>query len=216
MLRAGWVLTIPLSLIGCVSFTVQERVQHYNDDGLYLFQQGQYLMACDSFAAALAVQPDDPALFYNIGQCYDRLGDAAQAERNYKECLQRAASHGECHHALVSLVWNSGRRQEAVAMVHEWLEREPQLAAAYAEDGWLWFQAGDLPRAQARFQQALELDPHEPRALIELARVYESLQRPTYAAALYERVLALNPKQTEVARRLNALRAQGVGQPQPD
>jgi tetratricopeptide (TPR) repeat protein len=109
-----------------------------------------------------------------------------------------------------------GRKEDARRLVEDWLAREPRLAAAYAEDGWFWRQSGDLPRAQARLQQALELDSHEPRALIELALVYEALQRPDRAAALYERVLERQPQQAEVAKRLNQLHALGAGPPQPD
>src|SRR5207253_3821590 len=119
-------------------------------------------------------------------------------------------------HALVSLLVRMGQKDEATRLVEAWLAQEPRRAAAYAEDGWLWHQAGDLPRAQARLQQALELDPHEPRALVELALVYEAMQRPDRAAALYERVLERNPHQTEVVKRLNGLRSQGARQPQPD
>jgi tetratricopeptide (TPR) repeat protein len=101
-------------------------------------------------------------------------------------------------------------------MVQQWLTREPQRAAAYAEDGWLLFQTGDLPRAQARLQQALGLDPHDTRTLVELARVYEAMNRPDRAVALYERVLERNPRQFEVASRIKALKSQGADQPHPD
>ena len=76
--------------------------------------------------------------------------------------------------------------------------------------------ASVLPRAQGRLEQALELDPHDSRTLVELARVYEAMKRPDRAVALYERVLERNPKQTEVTKRLKALQSQGTGQPQPD
>jgi Flp pilus assembly protein TadD len=215
MRRAGPILGLFLCLAGCAN-PAQERVQAYNEDGVFLFQHGDYLAASESFRAAQALQPEDPALLYNIGQCYDRLGDSAKAERYYNECVQRSPNHAECRHALAGLLVRSGRRPEAERMVQEWLAREPKRAAAYAEEGWLWFQAGDLPRAQARLQQALELEPHDPRSLIELARVYETMRRPDRAADLYERVLARDPKQVEVANRLNLLRAQGAGPPLPD
>jgi tetratricopeptide (TPR) repeat protein len=215
MRRAGWLLGIGLVLTGCMPVD-QERVRDYNQDGVHLFQLGDYRSARESFEAALALKPGDPGLFFNLGQCYDRLGDLAKAEHCYHECLARATNHAECRHALGGLLVRTGRRDEAVRMVQDWLAREPRLAAAYAEDGWLWYQAGDLPRAQARLQQALEFDAHDPRALIELARVYEALQRPDRAAALYERVLERQPRQAEVAKRLNQLRAQGAGQPRPD
>jgi type IV pilus assembly protein PilF len=216
MRRFAWTLLLLGCPAGCVSVPVPERVRDYNQDGIYLFERGQYRDARDSFAAALALQPEDPALLYNLGQCYDRAGDPAKAERYYLECLQRDSNHAACRHALASLQVRVGRRDDAVRMVQDWLAREPKRAAAYAEDGWLLLQAGDLPQAQARLQQALQLDPHEPRALIELARVYETLQRPDRAAVLYERVLERDPHQAEVAKRLNQLRSQGAKPPQPD
>jgi Flp pilus assembly protein TadD len=200
---------------GCESPT-QERVQNYNQDGVQLFQTGYYCEALESFQAAQNLAPDDAGLYYNIGECYDRLGKTARAEQNYTECIQRAANHAECRHALACLLVKTGRRAEAEHMVQSWLEREPQRAAAYAEDGALALQAGDLPRAQARLQQALALDPHDTRALIELGRAYEAMHRPERAAELYERALKRDPADTEIAKRLDLLRSQGSGQPQPE
>jgi tetratricopeptide (TPR) repeat protein len=215
MRSVSWLLALALGLAGCESAS-QQRLRDYNEDGVSLFQRGNYAAARESFQAALALKPNDPALLYNAGECSDRLGDAAAAERYYSQCLQNAPNQADCRHALASLLVRVGRTADASHMIEDWLAREPRLAAAYAEDGWLLHLAGDLPRAQARLQQALQLDPHEPRALIELALVYEAMQRPERAVVLYERVLERNPRQVEVVKRLNGLRAQGAGQPQPD
>ena len=216
MKSAFWILaTLLAGSVGCISESLQ-KVRFYNEDGLHLFQQGDYTSARDNFLAAIALTPEDAALYYNVGECYDRLGDNARAERYYNDCLSRDINHAECRHALASLLVREGHRDDAVRMVQAWLAREPKRAAAYAEDGWLWYQAGDLPRAQGRLEQALELDPHDTHTLIELARVYEAMKRPDRAVALYERVLERNPKQVEVTERLKALRSQGTGQPQPD
>jgi Flp pilus assembly protein TadD len=215
MRGVSWLLALACCLGGCESGS-QERVSDYSQDGLYLFQRGNYAAARESFQAALALKPNDPGLLYDIGECSDRLGDTTNAERYYSQCLLHAPNQVECRHALASMLVRVGRKDDAAHLIQDWLAREPQLAAAYAEDGWLWHQTGDLPRAQARLQQALELDPHDSRALVELALVYEATQRPDRAAALYERVLEQDPRQAEVARRLNRLHAQGTGQPQPD
>lgn len=212
---ACWVAGLALSLGGCASSS-EERVREYNQDGLQLFQQGEYQAARETFQAALALKPEDPALFYNIGECYARQNDAVQAQRYYNECLQRAPNHIACRHALADLMVHGGHWPEASSMVEDWLKREPKLAAAYAEDGWLCHQAGDLPKAHSRLQQALELDPHNERALNEMALVYEALHRPDRALVLYERSLAQNPKQPDVVNRLNLLQAEGAGRPKPE
>src|SRR5262249_30088636 len=73
---------------GCSS-PMQERVRDYNQDGVQLFQTGNYREALQSFQAAHDLAPEDAALYFNIGECYDRLAKANLAEQNYIECIQR-------------------------------------------------------------------------------------------------------------------------------
>jgi tetratricopeptide (TPR) repeat protein len=216
MWRGLWIAGIAWCVAGCTATTTEVRVHDYSEDGLYLFQLGKYRDAGESFEAALALRPDDSTLLYNAGECADRLGDTAKAERFYRECLQLAPNLVECRHVLVVLLVRTGRRSEATQLVREWLAREPKLAAAYAEDGWLYHQAGDLPLAQARLQQALDLDPHDVRALTELGLVYEAMQRPDRALTLYERALERDPKQSDITNRVNFLLAKGAGRPHPE
>ena len=67
-------------------------------------KRGEYMQARETFKAALALEPEDPSLRFNLGQCYDRLGDQDRAEKAYRECLQRAADHVESRHALCVLL----------------------------------------------------------------------------------------------------------------
>src|SRR5262249_45621981 len=191
-------------LAGCAA-PEKERLRDYNEGGVYLFRQGDFAGARGSFQAAPALRPEDAGLLYNLGQCYDHLGVADKAEQTYLACLHRSPNHAACRHALTELLWRGGRRTEATQAGETRLASEPKLAAAYAEDGWLWHQIGDLPRAQARLQQALAFDPRNQLALTELALVYEAMQRPERALVLYERLLEQDPHQTDVKKRVNFL-----------
>jgi Flp pilus assembly protein TadD len=194
----------------------QELVTQYNEDGVLLFERGDFDHARQTFEAARQLAPDDPAILYNLGQCHDRLGEAAKAELFYRECLIRSANHAACRHALAVLWVRAGRQPEAERMIEDWLAREPKLSSPYAEDGWLWHLRSDLPRAQSRLQQALQIDPHDQRALTELALIYEEMQRPDRALVLYERILDVNPRQPEIIRQMEQLRAQGAKPPKPE
>jgi tetratricopeptide (TPR) repeat protein len=215
MRRLGWLAVVAWAAGGCAP-TVPELVHDYNEDGVFLFRQGRYEYATETFKAALALQPDNPDLVYNLAQCQDRRGQLAQAEQLYGQCLQRSPDHAECHHALAVLLVQQGRRDEAVRMVEEWLQRSPKLAAAYAEDGWLYAQANDPRRALMRYQQALDFDPHDNRALVEMGRLYEEMHYPDRALVLYQHALQVNPQQPEVSRRVAELRNAGTGPPRPD
>jgi len=54
-------------------------------------------------------------------------------------------------------------------------------------------------------QHALQLDPGNVRALIELGILYERYRYPDRARQLYERALARDPTQMEAAMRLARL-----------
>jgi tetratricopeptide (TPR) repeat protein len=200
---------------GCAQ-TMPERLLEYNRDGLAMFDKGQYDHARELFEASLALKPNDPNMLFNLGQCYERLGQPDRAEASYNQCLQVAPDHAACRHALAKLLVARGRGDEAVRSTEAWLTARPNVASAYAVDGWLWHQFGDLPRAQSRLQQALEHDSRDVYALNELALVYEDMHRPDRAAALYERSLDYRPNQPDVRDRLKALRAAGAGAPRPD
>lgn len=213
--KIGW-LTV-LAFAGCVSFTaVDDRVLILNEDGLKMFAQGSYRDARESFEAALELSPHDADLVFNLGQCQDRLGNYAQAEQYYVQCLQLAAGHVEARYALGSLYYRTNRRPLCVRLTEEWLIEQPKLADPYALDGWRLRQEQDHPAAQGRLQQALALDPQNVHALVEMAILYEAMGRPDRSLALYERALARNPRQPEIALRAQELKASNVGRPLPD
>jgi Tfp pilus assembly protein PilF len=215
MARPGWVAGLAFLVLGC-AHAVEERVRAYNEDGVRLYMAGSFAQARESFQAALALKEGDANLLFNIGQCYDHLGQPDKAEPAYRQCLQREPMHIECRHALFVLLWEQNRRQEAARFVEEFLAANPTLAEAYAEHGWLWHQLGDLTRAQSRLFDALERDPHNNLALTELAQIYETKSWPDRAADLYQKALRYHPNQPEILNRLTALKAQGAGRPRPD
>jgi Tfp pilus assembly protein PilF len=210
-MRRVWAI-LALVLAGCATDRDQ-RLRDYSSDGLQLFQQSQFHAARESFEAALALKPDDPDLLYNIGQCYEHQGANDKAEKYYIDCLARAPDHVPCRFALASVQVRTGRLADATRMAQTWLASRPKQADPYALDGYLWHQAGDLPKAQGRLQQALELEPQNTRALIELGLVYEAMNRSDRAVVLYERALDRDPNQPDVAHRLNVLMAKGAGRP---
>jgi tetratricopeptide (TPR) repeat protein len=212
---SGCVFLMLLAATGCVA-PGQEKVRAFTEDGVHLYNLGDYKDAQESFQAALALKPADVDLLYDVGQCYDRLGQDANAERAYGDCLQRAPNHAECRHALAALMVRGGRWSEATTMVHDWLQRQPTAATPIAEDAWLWRVYGDLPKARTRVEEALAIDPHDNRALLEYAQLNEKMQRPDRALYLYEEALLYKPNQPDVKARVASLRKEGAERPKPD
>ncbi len=194
----------------------EDRVRHFNEDGIFLFQKGDYFHAKESFALALEEKPNDPSLLFNLGQCYDRMGINDQAEKCYRLCLDQEANHAETRQSLAKLLYRQGRNQEADETNQGWLVSQPDLADAYVQDAWRLQQEGDLPKAQARLQQALAKDPHNVRALMQLGILNEIQERPDRARALYEKALLVDPQRTDLKQRVHWLMSRGVELPLPD
>jgi tetratricopeptide (TPR) repeat protein len=60
-----------------------------SEEGAVLYQAHDYRAAIEKYIEAYAKDPD-PNLLYNQARCYDMLGDAATAQRKYKEFLSKA------------------------------------------------------------------------------------------------------------------------------
>jgi tetratricopeptide (TPR) repeat protein len=57
------------------------------DAGLKLYRRGRYAAALEKFQEAYEAKPH-PVVLYNIGKCYERLGDIPKALRNYRDYLR--------------------------------------------------------------------------------------------------------------------------------
>ncbi len=216
MRRVGSVAVLALLVSACAP-TIAERVHEYNDLGVQYFQKGEFDRARADFHAALTLRPNDSALLYNLGECYDHLGQSDQAEQYYRSCLQQQPNNADCRHALTLLLVQRGRMTEARQMVQDWLAREPKLSAPYAEDGWLYQRQGNPTSAIKRYQQAVNIDPHNTQALIGMGQIYEEeLNQPSRALKLYLTALEYDAREPELVKRVNRLRSRGVGPPHPE
>ncbi len=215
MRHPHWLTCLALLGFGCAE-TLPERVREYNEDGVLLFRQGDYPHARETFQAALTLKPSDPNLLYNLGQCYDRMGQFDRSEKAYNDCLALSPNHAECRHALdVSLV-RQHKGAEAKQMIEDWVARQPANSSAYVERGWFYSQLGNLDMAQSSYQTAVMLNPDDVRANVALAELLETINRADRSVSLYEHALEVQPNQPEVRQRLTALLASGVGRPKPD
>ena len=63
---------------GCVVTADQRRVRDYNQDGVFLFRAA-ISFAPGQLPGRRQLQAEDPAVMYNLGECYERLGNLPKA-----------------------------------------------------------------------------------------------------------------------------------------
>ncbi|PZR18312.1 MAG: hypothetical protein DI536_00040 [Archangium gephyra] len=62
--------------------------------GQKLYKQARYAEAISKFEEAYAVRPH-PVIYFNIGKCYEQMGDTAKALRSYRDYLRLSPDAGD-------------------------------------------------------------------------------------------------------------------------
>jgi tetratricopeptide (TPR) repeat protein len=200
---------------GCSSIQSQAA----NVEGVRLYQQGNYQQASDRFQQAIAQNPKSPEGYYNLaaslhktGTLYNRPSDLQQAENLYNQCLERDPNHTECYRGLAVLLNETGRQQEAFKLLNHWSNANPKSADPKIEVARLLEESGQQEQAKEQLVNALTIDPHNSRALTALGRLRDQQGDHMQALANYQRSLASNRFQPEVAARVAQLQG-AVGGP---
>jgi tetratricopeptide (TPR) repeat protein len=188
-----------------------------NSEGVKLFQQGYYDAAAQRFRQAMQTEPTNPDSYYNLAAYYHRQGkldnrpvDLAQAESYYRQCLDHDPNHVDCRRGLAVLMVEQGRAQEAFGMLEDWATENPSSPAPKIEVARLFEEFGDKNAAKEHLTAALAVSPNDPRALAALGKLREDTGDFSQALANYQRSLAVNRFQPELAQRVNALQSAGV------
>jgi tetratricopeptide (TPR) repeat protein len=86
-----------------------------------------------------------------------------------------------------------GRLDDAYAWAAESVHRDPSFAGAYNTLGVIYLRHGDLAEAARTFEHVLSADSKDTRVLANLAETYVRQGRSVDAAAIRERLAALEP-----------------------
>lgn len=183
-----------------------------NQQGVRLFQQGQFQPAMQKFQQALTTDPQNADAYYNMAASMHSIGSQkkdnkmlAQAESLYNQCLDIDENHVDCHRGLAVLLKETGRSDRSFALLKNWVNAQPNLADARVELARAYEEAGDLETAKLHLNHAVGLDQTNYRAWAALGHIREETGDFEQALTNYQRALDLNHFQSGVAERVAAL-----------
>lgn len=161
-----------------------------------------------SIEQAIERAPNRPQLYWNLGSAYEIDENATKAEFNYKKALEIRPDFAP---ALISLagLYEKAKDIDAALIVYRdapaSLQNNPELLFHY---GRLFFNRGnpgDLNNAQLAWEAAIEQNPNYSNVLFGLGNLHEKRGNPAAAREYYQKVLDLNPDNSDVLRRLRDL-----------
>ena len=199
--RPGWLT------VGCTW-----SAQNANLTGVQMFQQGQYQAADSYFRQAIAADPHNADAHYNLAanfhrqwKLHARQSDLQQAETNYQQCVVRNPNHVDCYRGWAVLLVEEGRAQDAFNLLEQWAASSPVNPEPRIEQARLYEEFGDKESAKNRLIDAVALRRRIRARLAALGKIREESGDPVQALANYQRSLAHNQNQPQIAARVAAL-----------
>lgn len=165
-----------------------------SQQGLKALDENRYPAAIDSFTQALAADPKDYSLHFNLALAYSLSGKYAEAIPEYKKTLELKPDLYQAELNLGISLIREKRPAEAV----------PYLTAAVAQQakqyrpnyylGEALLGSGDPAKAEQAYNAALAIDPKAPEAELGLAHALVKQEKLDDAAAHFKKAADLNPK----------------------
>ncbi|MBD3349299.1 MAG: tetratricopeptide repeat protein [Candidatus Eisenbacteria bacterium] len=152
------------------------------DEGLRLFEEGDYEGAASAFRRVLERDPENADAYVSIGSAYLRLERLSEAARAFRKALDLEPDNARAHVGLGQTFQFYGDFDSAFEELTTALELapdDPNLVHAMAG----FFKAAGDPEQEANaLERMLELDPDRPRVYSRLADIY-------MAAGMYDRAI---------------------------
>ena len=163
--------------------------QAENGLGAALQALGQYREALEHYDAALAMAPEYTEALFGRGSTLMVLGDTDSAISNLREAIQLNPSYTQAHITLASALMTHSKPDEAIASCEAALQVEPDNADAVALTATIEQHAGNAEQALARLQPWIDRGITNVNLAVAFAEVSKSLDQPTEAIALMEKLL---------------------------
>lgn len=106
-----------------------------------------------------AQQPDNPAVWNDLGNLLVLAGDLEQAEASYQHSLELDPNRVSAHFNLGLLLQQMGHRKEALQEYQQALKLDPRNAWAHYQIGTIYESLGQRDPAVQAYAKAFALDP---------------------------------------------------------
>lgn len=172
-------------------------------DGLLLFVF-RYSFFVFSLCSMRAEASSDSYLNYLRGLSEERAGNISKALDAYEKVVAEDPQALEAYKDIAQLDLRLGQADAAVQAAEKVRDLAPKDPSSFLFLGNVLVAQGNLAKAAEAYEQALQLDPHELRALENLANYYSMLD-PLKAFSYYQRYLEIDPNDGEIYFQLGLL-----------
>ncbi|HWC16363.1 MAG TPA: tetratricopeptide repeat protein, partial [Terriglobales bacterium] len=173
--------------------------------GVALFQRGYLDQAAESFKQVIAVKPQEPEAYYNLGTLYLRKNDLQQARQYLEQTVKLRPNYPEAWNNLGMIAAESGQTNEAIQNFRQSLQLRPTYATALVNLGNLYRREGNLVEAEQLLTVALKAEPENPDVNYNLGMLYARQNDFAKAADFFQQAVSLRPDYPDALNNLGVL-----------
>lgn len=199
-----------------------KKAEDYYDQGVDLFDAGDFDGAIASYKKAIKLDPEFADAYYGIGTCYLTMKNFKKAFENFEEALFIDPAHADAHYGM-GVVYPIVKKEPVKAIEHfkEYLRLRPNAPDREKVEDWIdqlesrgsvqqdgemvslynegidAFNEGRYGEAEYYYREALKKNPHYAPAHHALGLVYVQAGRRREAVKEFEETLMIDPHDIE-------------------
>jgi len=161
-----------------------------------------------------ATDPHDSEALFLLSRAYDCAGHAEEAEkarRQFEEVSkadrgskENTTQAGHMVHDANALAMKN-QFPEAMALLNQALEKDPQSSEAYAQLAKIYFSENEVEKADEAVRRALAIRPFNPDYLYVLGKIFERHRKLDDALHACEQVTLVNPRESDAYFEMGAI-----------
>jgi choline-sulfatase len=142
---------------------------------------------------ALAEDPTNPSIYYQLGGRYEKEGRYKEALNLYRTALTKGIESGQLHSHIATLLLHEGKKDEAIAEFEKATQLNPSDSESLANLATAFLEKGRLDDAERDFKRILAIDADNATAQNGLGLIAIQRRDPQTARGYFERAVELDP-----------------------
>jgi arylsulfatase A-like enzyme/Flp pilus assembly protein TadD len=142
---------------------------------------------------ALAGDPADPHLYYELGEAYERADRQDDAMKLYRAAAEQGIQSGRLHSRIGDLLVRAGRKDEAIPEYEKAAQFNPADLQSQANLATAYLEKGRLDDAERVYKWTIAVDAGYGTAYNGLGVIAIQKQDPTTARGYFEKAVQLDP-----------------------
>jgi tetratricopeptide (TPR) repeat protein len=146
---------------------------------------------------ALAEDPTNPSLYYQLGGRYEKAGRHSEALNLYRTALAKGIESGRLHSRIADLLLREGKKDEGIVEYEKAEQLNPSDSGSMSNLATAYVEKGRLDDGERAFKRVLATDPDYAPAENGLGLIAIQRHDPQAACGHFERALQLDPDMVE-------------------